>query len=108
MSLGRERVGPPTTRSSPASSQQRDDLIQAEDRLDRIGQNPPVTFWYCLAPNTVDEVIMQSHRGPDQSEDAMLQHIEQGARRGVAAAVNESAFESPRGSPVPSTSGSRW
>lgn len=65
-------------------SQQRDDLIQAEDRLDRIGQTRPVTFWYCLAPNTVDEVIMQSHRDRTSLEDAMLRHIEQVHAEGVA------------------------
>lgn len=56
-------------------SQQRDDLIQARDRLNRIGQTRPVTFWYALAPGTVDMVIMQSHRDRTDLEDAMLAHI---------------------------------
>lgn len=56
-------------------SQQRDDLIQARDRLNRIGQTRPVTFWYALAPGTVDTVIMQSHRDRTDLENAMLQHI---------------------------------
>lgn len=56
-------------------SQQRDDLIQARDRLNRIGQTRPVTFWYALAPGTVDMVIMQSHRDRTNLENAMLKHI---------------------------------
>lgn len=56
-------------------SQQRDDLIQARDRLNRIGQTRPVTFWYALAPGTVDTVIMDSHRKRTNLEDAMLKHI---------------------------------
>lgn len=56
-------------------SQQRDDLIQARDRLNRIGQTRPVTFWYALAPGTVDTVIMQSHRDRTDLENAMLQHL---------------------------------
>lgn len=56
-------------------SQQRDDLIQAKDRLNRIGQKRPVTFWYALAPGTVDEVIMKSHRERTNLEDDLLAHI---------------------------------
>ena len=44
-------------------------------RLDRIGQTRNVTFWYALAPGTVDEVIMKAHRDRTDLEDAMLQHI---------------------------------
>jgi SNF2 family DNA or RNA helicase len=57
-------------------SQQRDDLIQARDRLDRIGQTRPVTYWYALAPGTVDEVILKSHTERTNLEDAMLAHIQ--------------------------------
>lgn len=56
-------------------SQQRDDLIQARDRLDRIGQTRPVTFWYALSPGTVDEVILQSHQDRTDLESALLAHI---------------------------------
>jgi len=56
-------------------SQQRDDLIQAKDRLDRIGQTKPCTFWFALAPGTVDEVILRSHRDRTDLEEAMLRHI---------------------------------
>lgn len=63
-------------------SQQRDDLIQARDRLNRIGQTRPVTFWYALAPGTVDTVIMQSHRDRTDLENAMLQHIMDDTQKG--------------------------
>ena len=56
-------------------SQQRDDLIQGQDRLNRLGQKRPVTFWYMLAPGTVDEVIMHSHTTRTSLEDSMLSHI---------------------------------
>src|SRR5690606_6377691 len=56
-------------------SQQRDDYIQARDRLDRIGQTRPVTFWHVLAPGTVDEVILKSHRERTDLENAVLAHI---------------------------------
>src|SRR5699024_6158314 len=59
-------------------SQRRDDLIQAQDRIHRIGQTRPVTFWYALAPKTVDEVIMRSHRQRTDLEKAMLDHIRSG------------------------------
>lgn len=56
-------------------SQKRDEHIQAHDRLDRIGQTRPVTFWYAVAPGTVDEVIMKAHKDRTSLEDAMLKHI---------------------------------
>lgn len=56
-------------------SQQRDDLVQARDRLNRIGQKRPVTYWYALAPRTVDEVIFQSHQDRTNLENAVLRHI---------------------------------
>lgn len=59
-------------------SQQRDDYIQARDRLDRIGQTTPVTFWHVLVPGSVDEVILTSHRDRTDLEDAMLKHIHEG------------------------------
>lgn len=64
-------------------SQQRDDIIQAQDRLNRLGQTRPVTFWYALAPGTVDEVIMKSHRDRTNLEAAMLSHIKQVHENGV-------------------------
>lgn len=59
-------------------SQQREELIQAQDRLHRIGQKRNVTLWYALAPSTVDDVIIQSHRDRSDLEQNMLQHIWQG------------------------------
>lgn len=56
-------------------SQQRDDLIQARDRLNRIGQTRPVTFWYAIAKGTVDDVIMQTHADRTDLEQNMLRHI---------------------------------
>lgn len=65
-------------------SQQRDDVIQAQDRLDRIGQTRPVTFWYALAPGTVDEIIMDSHQKRTNLESSMLSHIHKVHERGLS------------------------
>lgn len=59
-------------------SQQRDDLIQAIDRLNRIGQTKPMTIWHAIAPKTVDEVILKSHADRTDLESAMLRHIFEG------------------------------
>jgi SNF2 family DNA or RNA helicase len=56
-------------------SQQRDDYVQGRDRLHRIGQTKPVTFWHVIVPATVDEVILSSHRDKTNLEDALLRHI---------------------------------
>lgn len=67
-------------------SMQRDDYVQARDRLDRIGQTQPVTFWHAIVPGTVDSVILQSHRDRTDLETAMLKHIaEQGDQGGETA-----------------------
>lgn len=59
-------------------SQQRDDLIQAIDRLNRIGQDgEKVTVWYAEAPGTIDGVIHQSHRDGTSLEQAVLDHVMQ-------------------------------
>src|SRR3546814_9415310 len=42
-------------------SERRDDWVQSRDRLHRIGQKRPVTFWNVLVPKSVDEVIYQAH-----------------------------------------------
>lgn len=57
-------------------SQQRDDLVQARDRLDRIGQTRPVTFWYAIAPKTIDEVILKAHQQRTDLEAAVLRHVQ--------------------------------
>lgn len=60
-------------------SQQRDDLEQAKARLDRQGQTRPVTFWFAIAPDTVDEVVLRSHRERTDLENALLRHINDNA-----------------------------
>lgn len=57
-------------------SQQRDDLVQGRDRLNRLGQTRPCTFWYALAPGTVDTVILKSHTERTSLEDAVLAHVQ--------------------------------
>lgn len=54
---------------------QRDEYIQARDRLNRLGQKRPVTFWHVMAPGTVDEVILGSHQQRTDLETAVLRHI---------------------------------
>lgn len=56
-------------------SLQRDDLIQAQDRLNRMGQEKRMTFWFALAKGTVDEVIYQTHQKRTSLEAAVLKHI---------------------------------
>lgn len=59
-------------------SQQRDDLIQAIDRLNRIGQvGEKVNVWFAEAPGTIDTVIHQSHRDGTDLELAVLDHVMQ-------------------------------
>ncbi|AWN07786.1 DNA helicase [Microbacterium phage Hendrix] len=55
--------------------QTRDDIVQARDRLDRIGQTLPCTFWFVLAPATIDTAIYQSYRDKTSLEGAVLAHI---------------------------------
>lgn len=56
-------------------SQQRDHYVQARDRLNRIGQERPVTFWHAVAPGTVDEVVLTAHRDRTSLEEAVLRHV---------------------------------
>lgn len=55
--------------------QDRSDFIQSQDRLDRIGQTRPVTFWFALAVDTIDEVIFNAHKTRTSLEAAVLRHI---------------------------------
>lgn len=57
-------------------SLQRDDLVQARDRLNRIGQTQKMTFWFPLARGTVDEVIYKSHQSRTSLEKTLLEHIQ--------------------------------
>ncbi len=59
-------------------STQRDQFEQAKDRLNRIGQTAPVTFWLPLAPHTVDEVIYEAHKQRRSLEAAILAHVAPG------------------------------
>lgn len=63
-------------------TQRRDDLVQARDRLNRVGQTKPVTYWYAISPGTVDEVIWKSIQQRSNLEAAMLSHITQVAQQG--------------------------
>ena len=56
----------------------RSDFIQSQDRLDRLGQTRPVTFWFCLAPGTIDEAIYSAHQSRTSLEAAVLRHIYDG------------------------------
>lgn len=53
----------------------RSEYIQARDRLDRIGQTRPVSFWLMLARNTVDETILAAHDQRTDAEEALLKAI---------------------------------
>jgi hypothetical protein len=54
---------------------QRDDIVQARDRLNRLGQRGSTTFWYALAPNTIDEVVYQAYQDRTDLEKALMNHI---------------------------------
>lgn len=57
-------------------SLQRDTQIQARDRLHRIGQDRHVTYYYCLAPKSVDEVIHRVQQDRTDLEKALISHIQ--------------------------------
>ena len=54
---------------------QRDDIVQARDRLNRLGQKRATTFWYALAPNTVDDLVFQAYQDRTDLEKALMSHI---------------------------------
>nr|DAN89283.1 MAG TPA: Chromatin remodeling complex ATPase [Caudoviricetes sp.] len=54
---------------------QRDDIVQARDRLNRLGQRGSTTFWYAIAPNTIDEVVYQAYQDRTDLEKALMNHI---------------------------------
>lgn len=56
-------------------TQQRADFIQAQDRLNRAGQERPVTFWFAVAPRTVDTLTLSAHQRRTDIEESMLRHI---------------------------------
>nr|DAV35891.1 MAG TPA: Chromatin remodeling complex ATPase [Caudoviricetes sp.] len=55
---------------------QRDDIVQARDRLNRLGQaGASTTFWYALAPGTIDEVVYRAYQDRTDLEKALMNHI---------------------------------
>lgn len=66
-------------------SQQREDWEQARDRLNRMGQTRPVTFWILEAVTdtggTVDQVILEAHRNRKDLEAGVMEHIRKGGNR---------------------------
>lgn len=56
---------------------QRDDIVQARDRLNRLGQKRSTTFWYALAPDTVDDVVFQAYQDRTDLEKSLMNHIYQ-------------------------------
>lgn len=54
---------------------QRDDIVQARDRLNRLGQESATTFWYALAPNTVDDLVFQAYQDRTDLEKTLMDHI---------------------------------
>lgn len=53
----------------------RDELVQAIDRLNRIGQTRPMFMHFLIAPGTIDEVIKKSHDEGTDLESSMLNHV---------------------------------
>lgn len=61
-------------------SQRRDEIVQARDRLNRIGQKLACTFWIPVAsPNTIDGIIWGAYLDRTNIEDAVLAHIADGS-----------------------------
>lgn len=54
---------------------QRDDIVQARDRLNRLGQKSATTFWYALAPGTVDDLVFQAYLDRTDLEKTLMNHI---------------------------------
>ena len=47
----------------------------ARDRLNRLGQKSATTFWYALAPNTVDDLVFQAYQDRTDLEKTLMNHI---------------------------------
>lgn len=56
-------------------SQQREEFLQARDRLHRIGQEKPVTVHVLLAKNSIDEQIWRHYQQRTDLESAVLEHV---------------------------------
>lgn len=56
-------------------SERRADWVQSRGRLDRQGQTKPVTYWNVYAPDTIGEVMLETHKVRGSMERALLDHI---------------------------------
>jgi SNF2 family DNA or RNA helicase len=61
-------------------SQQREEFLQARDRLHRIGQEKPVTVHVLLAKNSVDGQIWRHYQQRTDLEASILDHVRQVGR----------------------------
>lgn len=52
-------------------SERRDDYDQARDRLNRLGQEQPVTFHHLVVPDSIDTALLRAHREKLQLEQAV-------------------------------------
>lgn len=62
-------------------SERRDDYEQARDRLNRIGQRNAMTFYFLIAPDTIDEVLLKAHRDKMDLEETILTYAREKGKR---------------------------
>lgn len=62
-------------------SERRDDYIQSRDRLNRRGQERPVTFHHLVVPDTIDEAIYKSHKSKGDLEHHIIEYLKKAANR---------------------------
>jgi len=74
-------------------STKRDEWVQARDRLNRLGQTRPCTFWYALAPGTVDEVQYKVYEDRSNLERSVLTHVLDGNPELVGKVVSADGSE---------------
>lgn len=74
-------------------STKRDEWVQARDRLNRLGQKRPCTFWYALAPGTVDEVQYKVYKTRSDLERSVLSHVLDGNPELIGKVVSEDGGE---------------
>lgn len=58
-------------------SQLRDDYEQARDRIDRKGQEVPVTFYHYVVPGSIDQAILESHKEKERLETTVTKRAKQ-------------------------------
>lgn len=76
-------------------STKRDEWVQARDRLNRLGQTRPCTFWYALVPGTVDEVQYKVYEDRSNLERSVLTHVLDGNPELVGKVVAADGEEGP-------------